>query len=263
MNQLQFYRDEQIPYYEIKKGQYNIPASKEHCHNEVSIGVVESGMSLVNCQGINFDVGHNHLVVFPPRVMHQCAPKDINTWKFKMLYIDNNWLESVFSEDSIISIAIKNLNAASINQIKSFFSFLESKASPLEKETMLITTLTDIFSFTNTALYPTINSNCNDTVYSLHNYLEKHYLENITLDEMTDLSGITKYHLIRLFQKSYAMTPHAYLMQLRINHAQMMLKKGKDIAYVAYEVGFYDQSHFSKSFKEYCGVTPYLYQKLN
>ena len=263
MNQLQFYRDEKTPFYEIKTGQYNIPASKEHCHSEVSIGVIESGTSLVKCQGTNFDVGHNHVVIFPPKVMHQCTPRDIKVWKFKTLYIDNHWLESVFSQDTVISVAIKNLNSANIKKIKAFFSFLESKASSLEKETKLITTLADIFSFTDTALYPMLSSNRNDAVYSLRNYLEKHYLENITLDEMTDLSGITKYHLIRLFQKSYAMTPHAYLMQLRINHAQMMLKKGKDIAYVAYEVGFYDQSHFSKSFKAYCGVTPYLYQKLN
>jgi AraC-like DNA-binding protein len=263
MNQLQFYRDEQVPYYEIKTGQYNIPASKCHCHSELSIGIVESGTSLVSCQGSNFAVGHNHLVIFPPKIMHQCSPQDIKLWKFKMLYIDNNWLQSVFSQDAVISVAIKKLHTTNCNKIKAFFSFLESKASQLEKETELIATLAEILSFKNSALYPTINNNHNAAVCFLRNYIEQHYLEALTLDEMTALLGVSKYHLIRLFHKSYAMTPHAYLMQLRLNHAKIMLKKGNDIAYVAYESGFYDQSHFSKSFKEYCGVTPYLYQKLN
>ncbi len=263
MENLQFYRDEQVPYYEIKTGQYQIPAEKYHCHNEISIGVIESGTSLVSCQGNRFAVGQNHLIIFPSRVMHQCTPKDIKTWKFKMLYIDNQWIEAVFSENTIRSIMIKKMNFVNINKIKSFFSYLESKASLLEKETKLIITLADIFSFSNTALYPINNKSCNDIACSLRRYLEKHYLENITLDDMTNLSGITKYHLIRLFQKNYAMTPYAYVTQMRLNHAKCLLRKGKELAYVAYEAGFYDQSHFTKTFKTYCGVTPHMYQTIN
>lgn len=261
MKQLHFYRDAKIPCYEIKEGQYNIPAEKCHCHNEVSIGVVESGTSLVSCQGTDFTVGYNHLVIFPPHVMHKCTPKDINSWEFKMLYIDTYWLQSVFSKELSIAVAIKKLNPIYINKIKACFSFLASKATALEKETRLILALSEIFSFTDTANYHTLD-NKNKYACALQKYIEKHYLENITLNEMTNFLGITKYHLIRLFQKNYAMTPYAYLMQLRLNHAKMLLRKGKNITDTAYEVGFYDQSHFSKSFKQYSGVTPYMYQKL-
>lgn len=264
MNKLKFYRDKRLSCYEIKQGQYHLPAAKCHCHNELSIGIIENGTSMVSCQGIKFAVEYNHLVIFPPQVMHQCTPQNLKSWKFRMLYIDKNWFQSVFTnrKEATVSVAVKKLNTTNINQVKSFFSFLESEASPLEKETRLIMTLAALLSFTDSALVHNVEVNINADIRLLREYIEKHYLENITLDEMTAFMGMTKYYLIRLFNKNYAMTPHAYLMQLRLNYAKMMLKNGKDIAYVAQKSGFYDQSHFSNSFKQFCGVTPLWYQKL-
>ena len=52
-----------------------------------------------------------------------------------------------------------------------------------------------------------------------------------------------------------------YQMVLRINFAKRELGNRKEPAEVAQEAGFYDQSHFSKAFKSYTGITPEKYQK--
>ena len=81
------------------------------------------------------------------------------------------------------------------------------------------------------------------------------------LEDLADLAGMDQYRLIRTFRKILGVSPHAYRVNCRINRAKMMLTKGKGLADTAVSCGFYDQAHFSKSFKRAIGVTPRSYQK--
>ena len=91
-------------------------------------------------------------------------------------------------------------------------------------------------------------------------YLDHHYKDRITLDILQGISGISKFHLIRLFAESYHLAPHAYQNLLRINYAKEQAQ-GKAIADVAVETGFYDQSHFTRAFAGCVGTTPLRYAK--
>ena len=92
-------------------------------------------------------------------------------------------------------------------------------------------------------------------------YLQNHFAAKVTLEELGAVSGLNKFHLLRLFKEAFKIPPHMYQMVLRINFAKRELGKRKEPAEVAQEAGFYDQSHFSKTFKSYTGITPEKYQK--
>lgn len=81
-----------------------------------------------------------------------------------------------------------------------------------------------------------------------------------SLSELADLVQCGSYHLIRLFRKQKGMSPHAYLIQLRLEHARQMLEKGQSIVDAALSSGFSDQSHLTRKFKIRYGVTPGLYR---
>jgi AraC family transcriptional regulator len=77
--------------------------------------------------------------------------------------------------------------------------------------------------------------------------------------------GCSSNHTIRVFKKEFDKTPHAFIIEQKINKARQMMKRSKNttLAVIAKEVGFYDQSHFSKSFKKVLGINPSTYRKLN
>lgn len=91
--------------------------------------------------------------------------------------------------------------------------------------------------------------------------------KKLELDELAKNIFISKYYLVRKFKNEIGLTPHNFQVQRRIRKAQQLLIDSKSITEVANEVGFYDQSHFIRIFKEYLNVTPSEYiesvKKLN
>jgi len=93
-------------------------------------------------------------------------------------------------------------------------------------------------------------------------YITAGWQGEVTLDELADVSGLSKYHLVKKFREEFGMTPHAYSINVRINRARELLKSGRPLADISLELGFYDQSHFSNTFLKYTGLTPLGYRKL-
>lgn len=91
-------------------------------------------------------------------------------------------------------------------------------------------------------------------------YLRERVHANVTLDELSELTQLSKYYLLRVFQTHMNISPHGYQTSLRIHHAKGLLRRGEPLAQVAVDVGFADQAHFTRQFKRYVAVTPGEYQ---
>ena len=89
--------------------------------------------------------------------------------------------------------------------------------------------------------------------------MESNFSESITLDDLSKLSGLNKYTLLRNFTKQRGVTPYQYLETIRIGEAKILLEKGVNPLDAAMQTGFADQSHFAKFFKKLIGLTPKQY----
>ncbi len=87
-------------------------------------------------------------------------------------------------------------------------------------------------------------------------YLEDNHAEDVSLDGLARLVGLSPFHLARSFQSEVGMPPHAYQLQVRIGRAKRLLLDGLPVSRVASETGFFDLSHFSRHFKRHVGVSP-------
>lgn len=74
-------------------------------------------------------------------------------------------------------------------------------------------------------------------------YLEVHYAEQITLDDLAKIGNMNKYSLLRSFTRIRGITPYRFLQTVRINEAKKRLEQGIKPLDVAIETGFVDQSH--------------------
>lgn len=85
--------------------------------------------------------------------------------------------------------------------------------------------------------------------------------EDIKLEQLAEELGCTQYYLIRLFKKHVGLSPHAYLIQLRLEKAKRLLMKGGSLSFIAAETGFADQSHLTRHFKSRFGIPPGRYMQ--
>lgn len=93
-------------------------------------------------------------------------------------------------------------------------------------------------------------------------FIETHYKEDITLDDIVEVSNLSKYHFTRQFKKYAQDTPISYLTNVRINNALPYLSANvKSVDWIAQEVGFRSSNYFSKVFKKIVGVSPNIYRK--
>jgi AraC-like DNA-binding protein len=81
----------------------------------------------------------------------------------------------------------------------------------------------------------------------------------ITLAELAREAGVSRFQLVRGFAKFTGLTPHAYIVQRRLDAARAMIAAGATLANTAAACGFADQSHFNRTFIGRYGVTPGTY----
>lgn len=93
--------------------------------------------------------------------------------------------------------------------------------------------------------------------------LNDQWNENISLNQLSHLLEIHPVTISKHFPKYFNCTLGEYTRKLKINHAIRLIKKSrKSITEVAYDCGFFDQSHFIRTFKDVTGFTPSAYVKL-
>jgi AraC-like DNA-binding protein len=92
-------------------------------------------------------------------------------------------------------------------------------------------------------------------------HLRAHVAENVSLDELAGLAGLSKFYLLRAFRRTHGVTPHAYQMQLRLGQAWRFIVEGRPLSRTTYDAGFADQSHLTRRFAALFGVTPARYAR--
>lgn len=137
---------------------------------------------------------------------------------------------------------------------------VERKASPLEQESEFLVAISVLL-----ARQEKIRLNLKTvgkeprSVGLVRDYLRSNFAENVSLSELASLTGLSPYHLLRVFRNQTGIPPHEYQIQMRVIQAGRLLRKGYSISDAAHETGFFDQSHFSRNFKRITGMTPGLY----
>ncbi len=89
--------------------------------------------------------------------------------------------------------------------------------------------------------------------------MRRRLADTLTIDELAGAAGLSRFHFARQFKAATGHPPHEYLVRLRVDRAQELLRqhgRSWNLAAVAHEVGFSDQSHLTRQFKRVVGVTP-------
>ncbi|WP_027938482.1 helix-turn-helix domain-containing protein [Anaeroarcus burkinensis] len=263
MTGIGFYRDEALPFFELKLCQEYGVAYKKHAHEEYSLGFVVAGGSSFWCEGAHEDIVPQTMLLLPPGCMHACKPVGSGIWNYQMLFVAAEWVQALAAErpGSVWTQPIlKPVSSREMQRLERRLHRLQGQETPLAKEAVLID-LFDELQEGDKKMWLRQSGDERPRLRKVKEYLQSRFAAKVTLEELGAVSGLNKFYLLRLFKEAFKIPPHMYQMVLRINFAKRELGKWKEPAEVAQEAGFYDQSHFNKTFKSFTGITPEKYQK--
>ncbi|MDA1477971.1 AraC family transcriptional regulator [Bacillus changyiensis] len=238
-----------------------------HFHEYYVIGFIEKGQRLLLCQGQEYIINPGDLVLFNPHDTHSCEQMDGKALDYRCINITPDvMIKAVKEITGTASLPYFTKNVLFHHELTSSLQELHvhilQKEKPLQKEELFLNLLEELIRTYSDLTFLENAPEPSDQVKVVCSYLEEHYPKNITLDNLSQLTGWSKYHLLRSFTKQKGLSPYSYLETVRINHAKTLLEDGVKPIEAAFRTGFSDQSHLTKFFKRQVGLTPKQYMKI-
>ncbi len=258
-----FWRDDALPFLEARSvtGACGMGYAR-HTHDTFSIGAVTGGRSTYWNGRRQEDIAAGTVVVINPEEAHACNPLPGIPWSYRMLYVDPQWLAGVQHDGEVGEFQpfAAMSSTALFGGFNRLFDILQDRtAEALQKQGAAVAFFSAMREQLGTLARQ--GGEVDRKLARAADYLECRYAHAVTLDELCAAAGLSEAHLIRAFKRRYGMTPHAYLLDVRIKRGKARLREGAAIAQVAHEVGFADQAHFQRAFKRHVAATPGQYRR--
>lgn len=250
-----FWRDPALPFVEARRvGDGRQVCYAAHSHESFSIGLITGGRSRYLTGNARHEVAAGTTVLMNPGVVHSCNPIDGQPWSYLMLFVDMPWL---WARGFQLPSAALSTSAALYGQLLGLFAALfepggEGREAQLEGFFRALPQLLEADAIGLAAGHPRLELAAA--------FIRAHRLDPLTLEDICAAAGLSRAYLIRAFAKRFGLTPHAYLLDQRVQHARAQLRAGRPIAEVALEAGFADQAHLQRAFKRHLAATPGHYR---
>jgi len=96
-------------------------------------------------------------------------------------------------------------------------------------------------------------------LHRARDYLITRMADAVPLGELSDVAGLSPFHLTRRFHEHFGLPPHQFQMNTRVERARTLLRRGYAPVDVAIACGFSDQAHLTRCFRRHVGTTPARY----
>lgn len=238
-----------------------------HWHEEVQIWAIESGADVLSFRGAEHVTPPGSLSFVPPGEVHSNRHVEPEGCTYRTLNVGPGLLLRAF-RDLTMEQATFSLREPFVVDPALFRRFvatharLEEQPSRLVSDVLLLSLLEELLHRTSKLRRLPQGGGREErmAVRRVREYLIETHASNVSLEDLAKVANLSPYHLHRVFTREVGMPPHAFQTQVRISRARALLNEGMPLQVVAAETGFSDQSHFTREFKRYIGLTPGAYR---
>ena len=223
--------------------------------NTLGVCLKTGGAHEVRADGRSLTYPENSVCVRTPG----CVWATRSTGRVGVLALD---IEAAALPRGGISGEMRFARAEDLPDLRALAETLRGSAEALEKQTAvaeLVSALLDarLVESADIGVAPSVHA-----VQRARDLLLARVAAPPTLDELSDAVDCNRFVLLRQFRRACGLPPHAFVLRTRVEQARARLARGAGVAEVAHELGFADQSHFTRLFKRVIGLTPASYRRM-
>ena len=243
--------------------------SVQHTHNCSELFYVIEGQGQFLIENKTYPVSVNDLVIVNPNVLHTEVSLNASPLRYIVLGIEGLELTASSEGDdtNFCIINLKSIKDTVLHHLQNMLAEIETKKPGYDvvcQDLMeiLIVLLGRQTNF-STMLTP-VSKKTSRLCGSTKRYIDTHYQENITLDQLAEINHVSKYHLAHAFTEEYGISPINYLISKRILEAEHLLKTTDfSLSLISNTTGFSSSSYFAQIFRKQKGMSPTEYRKLS
>lgn len=263
-NRTRFWWDGHTPGLSLMCADFTTQEFRPHSHDAFVIAVTETGGSVIRSRGDEVEVKQRKLMVFNPAEPHEGWMGRSDHWQYRSLYVSEPAIELIADglgiEEFPYFMHNSILDQELVSEFLGLHRMLEHGRDLFGNRDALYRTFGALFQRYGVSGRKIEQSPSDRVLFErASRILRERYPENLLLEEISHQVGLTSFQLIGLFKRCTGLTPHIYLIQVRLAAAAKFLRQGMSIAEASLAAGFYDQSAMTNHFKRYLAVTPMQY----
>lgn len=238
-----------------------------HFHDYYVIGFIEAGRRLLVCKNREYIIHPGDITIFNPGDVHSCEQLDGGALDYRCLNIQADAMERMMLDITGRShlprfkrpVLPQSELAASLCELH---RMIMEEEQGFNKEELALLVIGQLVQEEGEWASASCGGEPDSGWSTVCAYLNAQYSTAVSLDGISSLAGMSKYHFVRSFTRSMGITPYCYLQAVRIGRAKELLEQGMPPGETAQLTGFGDQSHFTHTFKRLIGLTPRQYMRI-
>jgi AraC-like DNA-binding protein len=226
-----------------------------HSHDAYSFGVTEQGAQAFRCRGGAHTSAAGMVLAFNPDEVHDGRTATPDGFTYRIVHIGPSLVAELLPRlplfrDPVVSSptladALRNLHTAL------------QEGTNLARDEHLMHAVRAMASH----VMPVPTTPPRGDPSAARDLIEAHYADDVTTEELTRATGLSRFALYRAFRTQYGLAPSDYQRQRRLRAARALLASGHPAAEVAASTGFADQAHLTRWFRRCYGITPAAYAR--
>lgn len=237
-----------------------------HFHEHYVLGLIEGGERALVCKGQEYALTRGDILLFCPGDAHACVQCGEGTLDYRCLNLGKAVMLDLAEEltggralPGFSRPVIRDEEAACT--LRALHEMVMSGSREFGKEENLLLLLSILLRRYGRPFAESLPE-CPEELARACAFMETHYAEHISLDQLCRCTGLSKSTLLRAFTRAKGMTPYRYLEAVRVSEAKKLLEQGASPLEAALAAGFSDQSHFTGYFSRFIGLSPGAYREI-
>lgn len=239
--------------------------SVSHTHNHTELFYIVSGKGQFFIQDQLYPVNVNNLVIISPNVIHTEVSLNAHPLEYIVLGIEGIELKACSSSNGLFLILDRFESAEIAGCLRNILRETELKNTGYEDVCQAYMEILIIRLMRNTALsIPTESQalSANRQCAKVRQYIDLHFKEALTLDQLAEEGHMNKYYLSHSFKREYGVSPINYMVSRRIEESKYLLAETDlSLSQISQLLGFSSLSYFSQVFRKTQAVTPMEYRQ--
>ena len=241
--------------------EYRDHAFAPHTHETFVVGVFESGAAVVRSESAVVTIGVRDVLAINPEAVHSAGPAVAEGWRYRAIYPTFALVDAILGETGHRGARFfanpRVADAALAADVRAMIVALAAHRSPLALESTVVDVVHRLWGHASMDSARQAHDGTRGAgLDRARDLIDAQGAGSLSLATLAAEAGMSRWHFIRAFAGRFGLTPHAYVIERRVDLARRLLDDGGRPAEVAVRCGFADQSHLIRHFKRVVGVTP-------